>query len=91
MKNSAVIIRVDGSHEVLGHQPTLEEAQSIVGGYIELVKVKVNGRRTLIVDEDGKPKHKPSNIEITRLYGGQISDGYIVGDVIVLTGWRTVK
>lgn len=85
--NKATIIRVDGSEEELDRRPSLGEAQRIVGGWIELVKVKGG---TLVVDEEGKIKNKPTNKIITKRYGNQIYGGYIVGDVIVLKGWRTV-
>jgi len=48
------------------------------------------GNKTLVVDDRGKVKGKPANKVITELYGNQIYRGYIVGDVIVLEGWRTV-
>ncbi len=86
--NSATVIKVDGTEELLDHRPSLEEAQGIVGGYIELVKI--GGNKTLVVDEEGKIKNKPTNKTITNKYGSQIYGGYIVGDVLVLEGWRTV-
>ena len=72
---------------MLDHRPTLKEAQLIVGGWIEFVKVK---GKTLVVDEEGRMKNKPVNRQITNKYGSQIYGGYIVGDVIVLEGWRTL-
>lgn len=86
--NKATIVRVDGTEEELGHRPSLKESQRIVGGYIELVKVG-NGV-TLVVNDEGKVKDKPVNKPITDRYGPKIYGGYIVGDVIVLEGWRTV-
>lgn len=86
--NKATIIRVDGTEQELDRRPSLKEAQEIVTGYIELVKV--GGSKTLVVDEEGKIKNKPTNKVITDRYGSQIYGGYIVGDVIVLEGWRTV-
>lgn len=86
--NKATIVRVDGTTEELDRRPTLTEAQQIVGGWAELVKVGDN--KTLVVDEEGKLKGKPVNKKITQLYGSRIYGGYIVGDVIVLEGWKTV-
>ena len=86
--NKATVIKVDGTITELDHRPTLEEAQKIIGGWIELVKVGDN--KTLVVDEEGKPKHKTTNKVATDMYGNQIYGGYVVGDVIVLEGWRTV-
>ena len=98
MPNKAVVFRTDGTKEELGHRPSLKEAQKIVGGYIELVKASqvkdddpIPGSLvTLVVDEEGKVKNKPTNKIITERYGRYVYGGYIVGDVIVLTGWRTV-
>jgi len=86
--NKAIIVRVDGTEQELDHRPSLKEAQEIVGGYIEFVKV--GGNKTLVVDEEGKIKNKPTNWVITNIYGSKIYGGYIVGNVIVLEGWRTV-
>lgn len=86
--NKATVIRVNGREQELDHRPTLLEAQQIVGGYIELVKVEKG--RTLVVDEEGKLKNKPTNKTVTSRYGSSIYGDYIVGDVIVLEGWRTV-
>jgi hypothetical protein len=80
---SATIIKVDGTTQELNHRPTLEEAQSIVGGYIGFVKLE---HGILIVDEEGLLKNKPINMQASRLYGHSA----IVGDVILLKGWRTV-
>lgn len=87
--NSATIIRADGTEEELDHLPTLKEARKIVGGHVEFIKVGDN--KTLVVDDEGKLKNKPTNKVITNRYGSQIYRGYIVGDVIVLEGWETVS
>ncbi len=62
-----------------GNEPTLEEAQKIVGGYVELVDLE--GYGCLLVDEDGKLKRKHLNNEATKLYN-KLFDGFIVGNVI---------
>jgi hypothetical protein len=62
-----------------GNEPTLEEAQKIVGGYVELVDLE--GYGCLLVDEDGKLKRKHLNSEATKLYN-KLFDGFIVGNVI---------
>ncbi len=94
----ATIIKVDGSKQELDHRPTLEEAQGIVGGYVEFIKARAcktagGGYQpvvTLVVDGEGKIKNRPTNKVITNCYGPSIYNGYIVGDVIVLEGWQTV-
>jgi Domain of unknown function (DUF3846) len=65
----ATILRVEGTSEVLtppnGYWQ-LAELQTMVGGYIEIVRT-VDGR-FLVIDEEGKLKKKPLNIEATKLY-----------------------
>lgn len=65
-----------------GESFTLKELQTIVGGYIELLRV---GRDELMfVNEDGKQLGLPLNIRATALMRGRIgADDFIVGDVII--------
>lgn len=84
----ATLVKLDGTEHTLNHKPSLKEAQDMVGGYIELVKV--GHGQTLVVDEEGKTKNKPVNKRITTIFGTTIYGGHMVGDVIVLEGWRTV-
>jgi len=92
MDKSAVLIKTDGAVQELKGRPTLKEAQQMVGGYIELVKARDIWKNTvtLVVDEEGKIKDKPTNKSITMVYSASIYGGYIVGDVIVLRGWKTI-
>lgn len=62
-------------------EPTLEEAQKVVGGYVELVDLYEIGEGCLLVDEEGKLKRKPINELATKLYN-KLFNGVIVGDVI---------
>jgi len=94
--NQARILRVDGTEVILDKRPTLSEAQTIVGGYIELVPGrKADGKAvTLVVDEEGRLRGgKKKNSQATLLYWrtDKHIGGIIVGDVIVLEGWRTVS
>lgn len=91
--NSARVIKVDGTITDLDHRPSLEEAQGIVEGYIELVKARdeTTGHTvTLVVNEDGKHTGLPLNWAVTKEYGASVYGGILVGNVIVLTGWQTV-
>jgi hypothetical protein len=81
---SAYILKSDGTKIPLDHRPTLKEAQKIVGGYIEFAHC--HNKYTLVVDEEGLLKGYPLNKEATSMYGCSP----IVGDVIVLEGWKTV-
>jgi len=60
-------------------EPTLEQAQKVVGGYVELVDLEKYG--CLLVDEEGLLKRKPINHLATKLYN-KLFDGVIVGDAI---------
>ena len=74
-------------------EPTLKEMQEFVGGYIEVVQ-SADTKYDIILDEEGKLKDKPINIEATELYVGEEQDDtsagwdfdVIVGDVMVLSG-----
>jgi len=61
------------------NEPTLEEAQKIVGGYVQLVDLR--GEGCLLVDEEGLLKRKYVNPVATALYN-KLFKGNIVGDVI---------
>lgn len=87
-ENKAYILKSDGTRIDLDHKPTLSEAQKIVGGYIEFAQTGTP-RVTLVVDEEGLLKGKPINKAASRMYN-MYGYGNIVGDVIVLEGWKTV-
>lgn len=61
--------------------PTLEAAQQIVGGYLELVKIPGRADIQIFVDEDGLMKKLPLNEEASALAGQPI-----VGPALVLEG-----
>ena len=63
----ATIYRVDGTLETVtpaAGEFTLDEVQSIVGGYVELVQL---AEGFLLVDEDGRYKGLPLNLQATAL------------------------
>ena len=74
-------------------EPTLEEMQKFVGGYIEVV-TSADTNSQIVLDEEGKLKGKPINKEATELYVGEAMDDtcagwdfdVIVGDVMILSG-----
>lgn len=81
-----MVIKSDGQTEVLDHKPTLEEAQKIVGGYVEIANgghFRGKGGQ-LIVNEDGLNKNLPYNTVASNIY----KRSPIVGDAIWLQGWR---
>lgn len=62
----------------------LKTLQEIVGGYIEIIQLSMNGARhnkVLIVDEEGLIKRKPINREATILLNKPPL--FIVGDVVL--------
>ena len=65
------------------NQPTLEEAQEFVGGWIERVQLK-NGD-VMLIDEEGKLKEKDINQEATHHWVESYGmNDVIVGDVILI-------
>lgn len=76
----AYIAKADGTRQELIAVPTLEEAQAIVGGYVEAVYPRKTPSNVLLVDEEGHCKEKPLNEHGSELYGGAI-----VGDIVVMT------
>jgi len=79
----ATVLKIDGTQKELDHQPTLKEAQGIVGGYIEILRLGLS--RYLVVNEDGKPLDLPLNQATST-----ICSWGIVGDAILLEGWSSV-
>ena len=64
------------------HQkPTLEEAQEIVGGYVEMVHSPNNTDIQILVNEEGLLTGLPFNKEATELCGTGI-----VGNAVILKG-----
>lgn len=91
--NHARVIKVDGSNQDLDHQPTLKEAQEIVGGYVEFLKAKedkTNRAVTLVVNEEGRLINLPRNLYASIGYTVGMTHFPLVGNVIVLYGWKTV-
>jgi hypothetical protein len=65
-------------------KPTLEEAQKLVGGYVEIVDL-VDGSQ-MLVNEEGLLQNQTLNMEASSIAGR-----HIVGDAIILVGkakWR---
>ncbi len=62
-------------------KPTLEEAQSLVDGYVEMVRSPIHGDIQSRVDGEGLMKGLDYDKEASETYGTGI-----VGDVVVLKG-----
>lgn len=95
-----ILYRADGAvhtelcpETVVDDRAFLDKLQQLVGGYIEIVWVLYNGKRTaMIVNEDGLSLGLPPNIRGTEIYretaklSGHDSRDVVVGDVVVLEG-----
>lgn len=94
-KTETSMVSLRGANE----KPTLEELQAMVGGYIEVAFDDNDLGVQVIVDEEGKLKGKPINMEATEhwfelLQGGRLHTldefiknvDYLVGHVVVLHG-----
>jgi hypothetical protein len=77
----AYLLRVDGTIEQMGWNPSLEELQKAVGGYIESVTTANGGR--FYCNEEGKLMGLPHNPAANSMID---FDDYIVGDVVVMEG-----
>lgn len=92
-----VVIRPHGEYVSYKCDPSLENMQALVGGYIEVVPMfsKIGSMSCLVLcDEEGKLKGKPVNNRATLEWAkccpqlqqnGQFLD-MLVGDIVVLTG-----
>jgi len=101
----AVVIQADGESFTihLNQKMKLEQYQKIVGGYIEVVQVRHDGKVCdMVLNEDGLGLGLPLNLEASLLLEtywretiGPPEDrmppntvGRVVGDVVVLHGCR---
>ena len=85
LDKKAYIIKVDGTQEIIDHQPTLEEAQNIVGGWVEWLPKAKKGI-TAFGDEEGRLNGKAVNETASRFLGYEV-----VGNIIIMVGWKTLK
>ena len=75
-----------------GKEPTLEEMQKIVGGYIEIAYD--DGKTQIICNEEGKLLGLPNNTEATKIWWDILRENsfyehhndVLVGDVLILKG-----
>jgi len=65
---------------------SLEHAQALVGGYVEMVYLS-NGKMMLL-DEEGKLKGKPYNKVATLEWRGMEHSDGIVGNVLILENYK---
>ena len=65
--------------------PSLEEAQRLVGGYVQLLQLDADTQ--MLIDEEGKIKGKPVNTQATDMASPTLFFGdVVVGDVVLLRG-----
>lgn len=74
------IARANGTREILDHVPTLEEAQKVVGGYVERVCPRYAPDVIFLCNEEGHIKNLPINQHGTEMYKA----APIAGDIIVI-------
>lgn len=79
-----------------GKKFTLDELQSLVGGYIEHIPYKINKTRVTDLpkdargkvvcnawcDEEGKLKGQPHNVRASALFAGNMGGDRLVGSVV---------
>lgn len=77
---------------VLTTKPTLKELQKYVGGYVEVIKLR-DGRQMIVNEEaalrgDMLPNERATDLIIQTGTTVNIGSRGIVGDVVVVSGWR---
>lgn len=84
-KQTGTLISADGTTRNIvpnnGREFSLIELQTFVGGYIELASTRDN--RLMYLNEEGKQKNLPINLQATKLYRFGHLDP-VVGDVVVI-------
>lgn len=77
--------KADGTtKELPERRPTLEEAQKLVKGYVEICYGRRDGLQVQIIcNEEGLMRKLPLNREASYIRGGPI-----VGDAILITGGK---
>lgn len=97
MNNHARILYQNGESKDLAVRPTLKEAQAVVDGYVQFLKAKedkTDRAVTLVVNEEGRLQDLPTNMQATNNYSfgffGTTKHFPLVGNVIVLYGWKTL-
>ena len=82
IKASGETIEVNPSN---GKHFSLKEMQDVVGGYIEVVS-SYDGKKRIVLNDEGKLNKLPINEKATELYNGntRILHDVIVGDVLVI-------
>jgi hypothetical protein len=90
-ESKAWIIKADGTEVPLDHRPTYEETVKIIKGYMVIVTCpntlnEYHRVLTMYVDEDGRCKPN----QVKNVKASAISGHYIVGDVLMLMGWRAL-
>jgi hypothetical protein len=83
------ILWCDGIKTVIrpknGKKFSLDELQTYVGGYIEIVALKPgNGHATMYINEEGKLKGLPYNPQATKIAVIDDYGDFIVGNAIVV-------
>jgi hypothetical protein len=93
MRGKFIVIRTNGDVESkdITKQPSLEELQAAVGGYIEGVNItKYDGEDAVaFCNEEGKLKRLPMNQKATRAWRDALGfepGDILVGDVAIVTG-----
>lgn len=84
----ATLYRTTGfQHEVRplnGRAFSLEELQTLIGGYIQIVSANEPGKY-IVCDEEGKLKSKPVNVVASTLWVGRTHGDPLVGEVLLVT------
>lgn len=87
-RNAAFTLSPDGARGALSGEVTLDRAQALVGGWVQLVSTPEGAQ--VLLNEEGKLQSLPFNQEADELVknAGLHPADYVCGTAVVLTGTR---
>lgn len=74
-------MNIPTTQRISDRPPTLSQAQKAVGGFIQMLTLRDGSQ--MLMDEDGRSKNLPPNLEATMLAEQY---GPVVGSVLILSG-----
>lgn len=74
----STILRFNGTEEPYVQEPSLEQMQKVVKGYVEVVPIPDSENKVMLVNEEGRLLRLPVNMKASN-----VAHTVIVGDVLI--------